>query len=189
MTPQQLTALKNDIAANTATILLGTGPTQIKDTENTLDINGEVAAWYNGVAEPGYWLWRSDVRRVDVYTAAPAEATAWDWTGFKNQSIPEHNAWFEMFMGGTCNFSNANNRAGALAIFGTAGAGGNNRTHIFNSVRRLAKRIEKLLAVAVLNPPANTGNTAVARGSAGNPDAIGFEGAVNGNDITAARTP
>lgn len=188
LTDPQKAALKADINANNTTIVVGGVTIAIKDLPNNPDVNNEIRDWYNGVADPSYWVWMSGVRRAEIYTATPSEATTWDWTGFKNQGVNEHNAWFEMFMGGTCNFGNANNRAGVLAIFGTAGAGGANRTHVFNSVRRPAKRIEKLFAVAIVNPPANTGNTTgQPRGSAANPDALGFERSVTGDDITAAR--
>jgi|SRR6185436_2446840 len=188
LTSAQLTALKADINNNSTQITVGGVLIAIKDIPNTPDNNFDIRDWYNGIASPDYWIWRSEMRRAEIYTATPAEATAWDWVGFKNQGVPEQNAWFEMFMGGTCNFGNANNRAGALAIFGTAGAGGANRTHIFNSVRRLVRRIEKLLAVAVLNPPANTGNNAAQpRGSAANPDVFGYEGTVTADEVTAAR--
>lgn len=184
----QLQTLKSDIAANSATITFNGAPVAINALPSNADADAAIATYYNQPASPDYWVWRGDVTRVEVYTGSPTEGTSWDWTGFKNQSVTEQNAWFEMFMGGKCNFGNLNNRKGALAIFGTAGAGGANRTHIFNVVRRLATRIEKLFAVVVTSPPANTGNNSGdARGATTNPDVLGFSGSVTGNDVSNAR--
>ncbi len=143
----------------------------------------------NAAGSPDYWGWRTDVHRLDVYTALPVEGTSWGWTGYKNQAITEQGAWVEMFMGGVCNFSNANNRAGALAIFGTAGAGGANLTHIQNVVRRKLSNIEKLFSTQITGAPANTGNDNVAgnRGKTTNPDTIVWEGPVTSGQVAETR--
>lgn len=159
-------------------------------TDNASGKDDETAAGLlNAAASPDYWVWRSDVRRVDVYRTTSDAATTWGWTGFKNQGVPEQNAWFEMFMGGQCDFGNQNNRSGALAIFGTTGAGGDNRTHIFAVVRRKASVAEKLYAVAVVSPPANTGNDGVAnnRGKTTNPDVLTVEGTITATNVSEAR--
>ena len=196
MTDVQKIALKNDIAANTNTVELSAGNfVQIKDVPDTGDNNAVIADWYNGVASPDYFIHRDSVTRAEVYRTAVSAgdsssgvATVWDWTGYKNQGGPEQDAWKEMFMGGLCDFGNQNNRSGVLAIFGTAGAGGANRTHVFNVAKRRATRLEKLMGVAVTNPPANTGNvSADARGAKTNPDTLGLESPISGSDVTAAR--
>lgn len=140
-----------------------------------------VADGLNANASPDYFVHRSNVSRTDAYKgtisagdSSSGSATTWDWVGYKNQSSPEQDAWHEMFMGGSCDFGNLNNRSGVLAIFGTAGAGGANRTHIFNVAKRRATVLEKLFSVAVSNPPVNTGNVSGdARGSKTNPDVQG----------------
>lgn len=154
------------------------------------------AALANQKVSPNYFAWLPAVRRVDIYTAFPSEGTSWDWVGFKNQGVAEQNAWFEMFMGGSCNFGNQNNRSGVLAIFGTAGAGGSNRTHIFNAARRPITNFEKLFATHVTGAPANTGNDNIVgnQGKATNPDVFGIgadglpiAGFVTFNDVSVAR--
>lgn len=113
-----------------------------------------------------------------------ADADAAIATYYNQPASPDYWVW----RGDVTRFGNLNNRKGALAIFGTAGAGGANRTHIFNVVRRLATRIEKLFAVVVTSPPANTGNNSGdARGATTNPDVLGFSGSVTGNDVSNAR--
>lgn len=157
-----------------------------------------VADGLNANASPDYFVHRSNVTRVEVYkSTVPAgdsssgSATTWDWTGYKNQSAPEQDAWKEMFMGGGCDFGNQNNRSGVLAIFGTAGAGGANRTHIFNVAKRRCTVLEKLFVADVPSPPVNTGNVDNdARGAKTNPDMQGIgsdglpvQGTIQAGDI------
>lgn len=152
---------------------------------------------YDGVANglnavQDYWGWRSSVNRFEIYKASVSagdsstgSATTWDWTGYKNQGATEQDAWKEMFMGGAgCDFGNQPNRNGFLAIFGTAGAGGANRTHIFNAGRRKVTLLEKVFATAVVNPPNNTGNNSGdARGLKTNPDVLTVEGFIGPGEI------
>jgi hypothetical protein len=200
LNPAQKTTFKNDRAANTNTILAYTlaSPnervsTQIKDVVEIADNYQFVADWYNLLAAPDYFVHRSDVTRGEVYKttvssgdSSSGTATSWDWTGYKNQGVPEQDAWKEMMMGG-CDFGSLNNRAGALAIFGTAGAGGANRTHIFNVAKRRVTNLERLYVVDVPSPPNNTGNAdGDDRGSKTNPDVLGFEGSINGPQVADA---
>lgn len=170
----QKTTLKNYLDAN--------APTNTHNDE-------QAAAVLNALATGSglYWVWRSNVPRVDVYRTAVAAAdstsgavTTWEWDGYKGQSDGERDSWKEMFMGGLCDFGHQNNRTGILKIFGTTGNGGANRVHIFNVGRRRATVAESLLATEVTGAPANTGNDNVTgnRGKITNPDRFGL--AVNG---------
>jgi len=181
LTSAQLTALKAHIAANTNTVNLAGANVQIKDTDNNGDVNIEVAAWYN-LPVADYWVWKSFVRDRDIYevtTPAP-DNTSWSWTIFIARSQGERDAWRQMVnMAGGLNPSLASVRTGVADIFsGTGGA--NQRAHLLTLGRRLSTNIEKLLAVATVGGVGNRGITT-------NPDTMAFEGAVTGNDITAAR--
>lgn len=172
-------------------------------TNNASGLSDQDAAnLANAQASPAYFVHRTDVSRAQVYKTTVAAgdsstgaATTWDWTGYKNQGSPEQDAWKEMFMGGSCDFNNLNNRAGVLAIFGTAGAGGTNRTHAFNVGKRKATNLEKLFVVVVGTVPNNTGNvTANTRGDPTNPDLLGiddngapFQGNVTANQVAEVR--
>ncbi len=184
----QLTALKNDIAANTNTIQFGPNTVQIKDLPNNPDANVEIAAWYNGTATPTFWVWRPDISRSEVYHATSPASTTWNWATYKAQSITEQNAWTQMFMGDVGPIGQVNFRAGIAAIFTGSQSQTDQRNHCFACGRRAASRAEKLLSTAVVNPPANTGNTSGdAQGSATNPNNITLSGSLTGDDVTNAR--
>lgn len=183
----QLTALKADIAANTATVPYA-GSTQIKDVPNTDDGNIAIATWYSALASPSYWVWASNVTRSQLYNTTSDLATNWDWTTYRGQSVTEQGAWREMFMGDAVNFGQANIRAGIGKIFTGSAPQNAQRDHCLAVGRRVARRIEKLFAVVVSSPPANTGNNSGdARGATTNPDVMGYEGTINLNDVAAAR--
>lgn len=194
MTPAQLLILKSDIAANTNTIPAGKpwsgsfAGQQIKDLPTSGDANFTIAGWYNDeVPSPFYWVWNSAVSRFEIYHEDSDIPSSWDWTFYKSQSPSEQGAWKEMFMGDAANFGKVNLRVGIGKIF-TAGSSVN-RDHALAKGRRKSKRIEKLFAIAVTSPPANTGNDGVAgnRGKTTNPDVVVFEGQISGDDIQAAR--
>ena len=171
----QLVTLKADIAADPVLSLLA----------HTADNAFTVAAAYNAVASPDYWVWRSSISRSDVYNGVAPGGSTWNWTFYKNQNVTEQGAWTQMFMGDAANVGNLNFRAGLVAIF-TAGSSVN-RDHVLALGRRLAKRSEKLFSVAVANPPANTGNNAAdPRGATTNPDVLVFEGVVVPQDVLNA---
>lgn len=184
LTSGQLLTLRTNIAANTSTI----AGVQIKDMPSDEDASQAIAIWYSSPATPDYWVWKTTVNRVDVYNGTSPTGSTWDWTIYKGQSVPEQNAWTQMFMGESANFGQVNLRVGIGKIFtGSAGANGQ-RDHCLAMGRRLANRIEKLYTIAVVNPPANTGNASGdARGATTNPDILVFEGTVSGNVISQAR--
>jgi hypothetical protein len=190
LTGTQLTQLK---AAVVADAVLNALP-------QTADSNLFIAAAFNLTAVPDYWVWRSSVTRSEVYhqTGLGTDGvtqSVWDWATFKAQTVPEQNSWTQMFMGDTAPVGKLNLRDGIFNIFngGVGTASGKQRVHILNVSRRKATRAEKLFAVVVVAtggilPTVDTGNTiAQARGSALNPDNLGFEGAVTAADVDAAR--
>lgn len=121
---------------------------------------------YNAPASPDYWVWRSAVTREEIYNGNPQpENSAWSWTTYKAQTVPEQNAWTQMFMGDQANFSKPNVRAGVAAIFTGSAPQTAQRDHILACGRRKASRIEKLFATG-------TGSTAV-------PATMAVEGILN----------
>ena len=184
MNQTQLQTLKTDISANTAQI----NGVAIKDLPNNSDSNFAIATWYSVLNTPDYWGWRSAVSREEIYNETGPTGSNWDWTTYKGQGVAEQNAWVQMFMGDSANFGKLNLRVGIGKIFSGSGAPATQRDHCLSLGRRKVLRVEKLFGIAVVNPPANTGNNAAdARGAATNPDVLGFEGAISGSDVTQAR--
>lgn len=154
---------------------------------NNSDGNFEIARLMNLPASPSYWVWRTNVSRAEIYNITSDVATTWDWTLYKNQSATEQNSWVQMFMGDQASFAQLNLRAGIGKIF-TAGSSGQ-RDHCLAVGRRTCSVIEKLLAITVTSPPANTGNDGIVgnRGKTTNPDVMTFEGNITNDDIESAR--
>lgn len=90
-------------------------------------------------------VWRNDVTRAEIYhgtteaTLAGGTPTTWNWTTYKNQSVPEQNAWVQMFMGESADFTLPNLRAAVGAIFGAANA---QTTHVAATAKRFARKAE-----------------------------------------------
>lgn len=90
-------------------------------------------------------IWRNNVTRAEIYhgtsdaTLAGGSATTWNWTTYKNQSVPEQNAWVQMFMGESADFTLPNLRAAVGAIFGAANA---QTLHVAAIAKRFARKGE-----------------------------------------------
>ncbi len=174
----QLTILKNAIAANQGTIPAGQpwsgtyAGVAVKDVINgpNQDQATAVAGWYNQVATPAFVVWRTNVSRSEIYNKTSDEATTWDWSKYKAQSVTEQNAWTQMFMGDLADFSQANLRAGISNIFTSASAV--NATHAFAVGKRSATFLEKQLAAGT--------------GSLASPAVMGFEGSINWPEVLQA---
>ena len=181
MTPQQLTTLKTYIDSQ---------PDLSSDPNND-DGFVATAKKLNAVASPAYLVWRSSVARTEIYNTTGDGGSTWAWDTYKGQSTAEQGAWREMFMGDSAPFDKLNTRVGVGKIFSGTGAQAAQRDHVLSIGRRQVTRAEKLFAVAVTNPPANTGNDGVAgnRGTATNPDVMTFEGLVTASDVQQARNP
>lgn len=184
LTTPQKTTLSTNILANTAVATLPDGSgTFVINTVNTVaphdpTYQQAIANWYNGFPVTDYWIWNDSLAESDVYDLLTDIATSWKWATYKTQSITEQGAWSKMFMGGNCNFAHLNNRVGVDDIFGGTANGNAQRTHILAVGRRKATNLEKLFAVIVTAPPANTGNDGVVgnRGKTTNPDVSVFSG-------------
>lgn len=163
LTPSQLATVKADILADST----------LNAFPNNPDGNTEIAKRYNLIVSPNYWVWRSSMSQSEVVGVTSVDGTVWSWTLYINRSQGERDGWREMFADtGTINPSLANVRQGLNDIF--SGAGGlPQRTHLLTVGRRLASRLEKLLATGA--------------GTTATPSNMNFEGNVTFEDVQAAR--
>lgn len=167
MTDAQLQALKADIAAD---------PT-LAAVPKTSDGAFDVAAAYNVVAVPDFWVWRSAVSQDEYVNGVGPDGTTFSWTGtgFITRAQGERDAWGAIFSNarGVTNPSQANIRQAFADIFsGNTAPAPANRTHLTAVSRRKATRAEKLFAQG-------TGTTAA-------PATMAFEGVVSLQDVQAA---
>lgn len=188
-TQAQKTAFKAHFQANENTIIsFETGlPIAINtlSADSSSDNLQRAADWYNSQVSPAYWVWRTSVSRSNIYTTITDGGSVWNWTTYKNQSVTEQGAWVQMFMGDAMSMGQLNNRQGIASIFTGSAQANAQRDHCFAVGRRTCSNLEKLFAVAVANPPANTGNDGVVgnRGKTTNPDLLTLESTINGSDI------
>lgn len=158
LTPEQRTALKNDILANPDALAIY--------TDGNLTA---LADLYNAPASPSYWVWRTNVTRADLYHSTSVDGTTWNWTTYKGQNVSEQNAWVQMFMGDEADFSRANLRAGVAAIFSGSAQANAQRDHCLAIGRRIASRLEKVCAAGA--------------GTSVSPSMMTFEGALSFTDL------
>ena len=133
-----------------------------------------IAATYNQIAAPDFWVWRSAVPQHEIVGAPSLDGTVWSWTSYINRSQGERDGWREMFADtGGINASRPNVRQGLADIFsGLSGAG--QRAHLLAIGRRLSTRAEKLFATG-------TGTTAT-------PATMTAEGSLTYQDVLTARS-
>jgi hypothetical protein len=167
LTPAQLTTLKADIAGN---------PTLSSKPLND-DGAQAIADFYNALALPAFWVWRTKVTKGDYVNGTSVDGTTFSWagTGYITRAQGERDAWVQMFDStGAVNPSQANVRTAFSDIFsGATAPAPANRTHLTTVSRRQVTVAEKLFATG-------TGSTAA-------PATMGFEGPVSGADVSQAR--
>lgn len=140
LTPTQKTTLKAHIAANAATVPSGPfAGTAIKDLPQTSDANFEIAAWYNALASPTFYIWRATVNVADIMQ------NGFGWDRVDNLTVGKARIWDFMTRAGTLDPSRANVRAGFLACFSAAGDQ-TTRQAIADHSQRAATRIEQLFS-------------------------------------------
>lgn len=164
LTPAQKTALKNDITTQ-----------GLNSLPNNSDGAFAIRAFYEAIASPDFWVWRTSVSKEECVQQAGPEGTTFNWVGngFITRSVGEQTAWRELFEGGSINASLANVRSAFSDIFSGTGNAAANRTHLLAVARRKANKGEKLLATG-------TGSTA-------SPATMGFEGLFTLDEIIDAR--
>lgn len=134
MTPEQILNLRTKLLAETNPAIVAA-----RDSRN----DTECANLLNQVTTSV--IWRNNVTRAEIYhgtsnaTLAGGSSTTWNWTTYKNQSVPEQNAWTQMFMGEFADFTLPNLRAAVGAIFGAANA---QTLHVAAVAKRFARKAE-----------------------------------------------
>lgn len=134
MTPAEIAILRTKLLAETNPAIVAA-----RDARNDTECANLLNALTTSV------VWRNDVTRAEIYhgtteaTLAGGTPTTWNWTTYKNQSVPEQNAWVQMFMGESADFTLPNLRAAVGAIFGAANA---QTTHVAATAKRFARKAE-----------------------------------------------
>ena len=162
----QLAILKADIIADP---ILSAQP-------NNSDGASVIAGFYNILAVPDFWAWRTSMTKAEYVQSAGPDGTTFIWVGngFITRSVGERDAWRELFNGDqACNPSLSNVRAAFGDIFSGAGNAAANLAHLIAMSRRKIKRAEKLFATG-------TGTTVA-------PAIMTFEGDLSYQDIEQAR--
>ena len=153
---------------------------QADATLNTLPPNGDsaiiIAAAYNAVFSPDFWVWRTNVSKAELTNAPSIDGTVFNWTGsgFIGRSAGEQAAWRELFDAqGNVNPSLDNVRQAFLDIFsGSQAPAPANRTHLATVGRRKSTKVEKLYATGT--------------GSTGSPGKMATEGPLNYPEVMQA---
>ena len=133
-----------------------------------------IAAAYNLLAIPDFWVWRTAVPQHEIVGATSPDGTTWSWTAYIARSQGERDGWREMFADtGGINASRPNIRQGLADIFsGPSGAA--QRTHLLAIGRRAATRAEKLFATGL--------------GTSASPATMTVEGELTYQDVLTARS-
>jgi hypothetical protein len=199
MTPAQLTTLKADIAANTATVTVGGVDFQVKDVPRNGSGAEAVADWYNLTAAPDFFVW-------DI--AASADAIMDNITGanYEPADVPDNTVTYQnraivaqtklmsiqVLLQGRSTFNAAKKNLRAWLNSATtsvpSGPGGATRAAGWNLIlpglSRKARNAEKVLAV---DDGAGIGNVVTdTRGANTNPDFAAFEGLLIATDVQSA---
>lgn len=128
LTPEQLTTLAADIAADPTLSLI----------PQTSDGAFEVATAYTLDASPDFTVWRTNILSSECQTAMV-------WTEFIAIGAGERDAWQFMLSTGEINGADTNIRQGIQDIFAGAGGAGT-RAALVAIAKRLATRAEALFA-------------------------------------------
>lgn len=131
-----------------------------------------IAAWLNADATPPYYVWKTSMSRHDILTTQSVDGTVFSWAGngYISRSQGERDAFREVFNSSGYVVPTAPNVIAAFSdIF--SGAGGlANRNHVTSMGKRVARRIEAILAVGLgtlLSPSTMTVEGTVSVGEAG----------------------
>lgn len=132
---------------------------------NTDDGNFDLAVVLSQTASPAFRVWRTDVPTKDVKKAI-------NWTEYIARSAGERGAFELMISNGIINGADVNIRQGIADCF-SGPNGALTLAALTDIAKRDARTIEKILATGT--------------GSQASPATMGFEGAINFQDVKAAR--
>jgi len=166
LTPAQYDVLRNDILVT-------------NQAEMAADVAAKnwasLAAKYNALASPAFWVWRSSMPEKEIYEAVSPDSSTWNWTTFLQQSVQERDAWNTMMHPGIVNPSLSQTRAAFTKIFSGQGAPAAQQAFLLSLSRRQALRGEALLIIQ------GSGN-----GSTATPANLGYEGLISSLDVAHA---
>jgi hypothetical protein len=179
LTESQQATLKTHIQGDPVLALLP------QSNQSALDI-----ATALNVILPDYWVLKNELGEHEFTDQAGVAAdgvtvTGFVWGGAQGgyiaRSVQEQNAYSKMFNAtGKCFPKFANVRTAIDDIFSGSGAGAvANRAHFRAMSRRLCRVSEKVLAIATVGGPVQTG----IRGSKTNPDTLTAEGLLSYSEI------
>lgn len=156
LTAAQSQALKTSIAADPV----------LNALPNTADDAFTIAAAYNALASPTFWVWRTSVPTKDVKLGIV-------WTEYIGRSQGERDALTFMLSNGFINAADTNIRQGIADVFsGPSGVG--SRTNLIALAKRHATRAEKLFATG--------------EGSEATPATMTAEGPLSHQEVLTARS-
>lgn len=135
---------------------------------------------YNLAASPTFWVWKPSVDLKGIYQQKSVDGTTWNWDTYIAQAAGEKDAWGQMFLGGSANFTLDNTRAAVEVIYKAGPGATEQKAHIYAMARRAALRGEVLFHLT----GAGFGN-----GTSATPATMGYEGRLTGEDIACALRP
>lgn len=157
LTPAQAQVLAGEIAADPILNAIPLGS----------DGDAAIAAAFNLVASPDFYVWRTNVPKSQVKDAI-------NYTTFIGRSQAERDAFAFMLSDNMINPSLVNIRTGVADIFsGAGGAAVDQRNALIAVFRRKATRAEKVFATGT--------------GSLASPANLVVEGNISGADVSLAR--
>jgi len=156
LTPEQLAALKADIAADPA----------FASVPHNSDGAYGIAAAYSLDAAPTFTVWKTSVDPGEIMR------NGMDWTRVDNLSVGKSRIWEWMTKLGTFDASKINIRAGIDATWVGTTADLAVRAMVYEHCKRSATRAEKLFATGT--------------GSDASPAVMGYEGSLQYQDVLAA---
>jgi hypothetical protein len=125
---------------------------------------GAMAEWFN--AASSFVVWKSNVSEAEILR------NGMDWTRVDNLSVGPARIWEWMFKFGSINPSKPNIRAGIDAVWKGTAADLAVRASVYTHCKRPATRGEKLFSTGT--------------GTEQTPGDLGFEGAINDQDVIRA---
>lgn len=110
-----------------------------------------IAAWLNADSSPPYYVWKTSMSRHDILTAQSVDGTVFTWagTGYISRSQGERDAFREVFNSTGSVIPTAPNVVAAFSDIFSGVGGAANRAHVTSTGKRVARRIEAILAVGL----------------------------------------
>lgn len=161
LTPAQLTALKANIASETDAYLV---------EQRTAGSDSGIAVWYNTMAVPDFFVWKTRVSSDEAFNAIIGTGTG----GFIARSQGERDYVRALLSQGSINPSLANIRQALADAFSGAGASAvTTRDNLLALSKRTATNAEKLFSTGT--------------GSQADPATMSFQGLITPQDVSEAR--